>query len=128
MRWHTIGLHVICIAEVPNHGPHFRLGINQVLNGDCGVWGQSSVCHNTQDEWVAGVADCWWSCKVELLTHAQCGISTLVEVLSGGAEVLQGDVVVQRGGEVEDGVSIAEVVHLAVCGEEVRCGVGGVVA
>ncbi len=111
---HTIGLHVISIGEVSNQGPHLRLGISQMLDGNSGVWSETSIGHNTQHKWIAGGSHSWRRGEVELLAHSQCGVPTLVVVQSAGGQILDGDVVEERGGVVENGISIGEVVGLGV--------------
>ena len=125
---HTIGLHVISVGEVANQGPHLRLGISQMLNGNSCVWSETSVGHNTQNKWIAGGSQRWRRGEVQLLAHTQYRIPTFVVVQGVGGQVLDGDVVKERGGVVEDGIGIGKVVGLGVRGDDRGGCVGCVVS
>ena len=115
----AVSLHVVCIAEIADEGPHLGLGVHQMLDGHGSVWGQPSVSHHTQDHGIARSPHSRRGCKVELITHAQNGISALVVVQRVGQQILQHNMVEERGRVVEDGVGIDEVVGLGVAGDGV---------
>ncbi len=125
---HTIGLHVISVGEVANQGPHLRLGISQMLNGNSGVWSETSIGHNTQNKRIAGGSQSWRRGEVKLLAHTQYRVPTLVVVQSVGGQILDGDMVEERGGVVENGICIGEDVGLGVRGDDCGGCVGGVVS
>ena len=79
---------------------------------DSCVWGQACVSNDTQQKGKAGLSNSWGRREIELLTHAQLGVPTFVKVLGVGCQALHDHMMEERGGVIEVGVGIAEVVHL----------------
>ena len=95
--------------------PDLRLGIHKVLESDSCIGGQARVSNHPQHKGVARLPHPWGRCEIELLTHAQSWIPTLVEVWRVRGQALHDHMVEERGGVVEIWICIAEIVHLHPC-------------
>ena len=99
-----------------------------MLDCSCCVWGESNVCYDTKNQWVAGVACAGQRCKVELLAHAIGRVTNLVEVGCVGCKLCQSDMMEDGRRIVQGWVGIAEVVNLCVecVGGWAGCNIAGV--